>query len=303
MNRHLVIACALQWCIPNVSLSAATDINSVVARQGDITLSAAAWGAALQQLSPVQASKLEKDAKARADLVSDLLLRHALAERMRSELAPGDPEIASRMGIAVDRVVSDLYLEFLEKKQIDDQRLEALALEEFRVFPERYRKERIQVRHILVMRHPSCQNDPAKIIEDISGRLKAGESFEELARKYSDDSGSAAQGGDLGWVVRGKTVKPFEDAAFSLKRPGEVSQPVTTDFGLHLIQLVERQTTDKVDFADVKKEVLEGLRTKLRRELRERIKEDFRSGASLQLDDAAMERILEQVVSTHPKSR
>lgn len=62
--------------------------------------------------------------------------------------------------------------------------------------------------------------------------------FEELARKYSQDPGSASQGGDLGFFARGAMVKPFEDVVFRLK-PGEISGIVPTDFGFHIIQLVE----------------------------------------------------------------
>ncbi len=75
--------------------------------------------------------------------------------------------------------------------------------------------------------------------EDILEQLLAGEDFEELARRHSDDPGSQQLGGDLGWFRRGSGfVKEFEDAAFEL-RPGQVSIPIETEFGYHLI-MVER---------------------------------------------------------------
>ncbi len=70
--------------------------------------------------------------------------------------------------------------------------------------------------------------------------LRVGADFADLARRYSADPGSGAQGGDLGWAARGTFVPPFEAAAYALK-PGELSAPTETQFGYHIIQLVERQ--------------------------------------------------------------
>jgi peptidyl-prolyl cis-trans isomerase SurA len=74
-------------------------------------------------------------------------------------------------------------------------------------------------------------------------RLLAGQDFAELARANSDDIGSAADGGDLGWMNPGQTVPEFENAMNALK-PGELSTPVRSPFGVHLIQVLERRSRD-----------------------------------------------------------
>ena len=74
----------------------------------------------------------------------------------------------------------------------------------------------------------------------LRGRILAGEKFDDVARAESADSGSAAKGGSLGRNGRGRFVKPFEDAAYALK-PGEISAPVLTQFGYHIIRLDERK--------------------------------------------------------------
>lgn len=74
-------------------------------------------------------------------------------------------------------------------------------------------------------------------------RIEQGADFAALAKAHSDDPGSVAKGGDLGWVTPGQTVPEFERALSGLK-PGEVSQPVRTPFGVHLIQLLERREAD-----------------------------------------------------------
>ena len=86
----------------------------------------------------------------------------------------------------------------------------------------------------------------ARIIE-VQQKLGAGEDFAVLATEYSDDTGSAASGGELGWFPRGSgLVQEFEDAAFALQA-GELSQPVKTQFGYHLIQVEERDPARELD--------------------------------------------------------
>ena len=77
-------------------------------------------------------------------------------------------------------------------------------------------------------------------IDSIYAALLGGANFIELARKCSEDSGSAAQGGSLPWLTRGQTVKAFEDVAFSLKK-GEISKPFLTEYGYHIVKLIDRQ--------------------------------------------------------------
>lgn len=77
-------------------------------------------------------------------------------------------------------------------------------------------------------------------LEKLKKRIEKGESFSELASKFSDDPGSARQGGELGWMKRGSLVPEYEAAAYNLEK-GEISEIVESEFGLHLIQLIERR--------------------------------------------------------------
>jgi peptidyl-prolyl cis-trans isomerase D len=92
--------------------------------------------------------------------------------------------------------------------------------------------------------------------EDILKQLKAGGDFAKLAEQYSQDQGSAKQGGDLGNVSHGMMVKPFEDALFGIAKPGDIAGPVKTQFGYHLIQLESVQAAQVKPFAEVKAELL-----------------------------------------------
>lgn len=77
-------------------------------------------------------------------------------------------------------------------------------------------------------------------LKDIKTRIEAGESFEDLAKIFSDDLGSARNGGDLGWMKRGSLVPEFEAVAYNLEA-GQISDVTESEFGMHLIQLIERR--------------------------------------------------------------
>jgi peptidyl-prolyl cis-trans isomerase SurA len=103
--------------------------------------------------------------------------------------------------------------------------------------------QQTHVRHILIKTSEIVSDADAKHrLDDLKERLDNGGNFEELARQYSED-GTASKGGDLGWVNPGDTVPEFEKAMNALK-PGEISEPVHSPFGWHIIQVLERRSQD-----------------------------------------------------------
>ncbi|PGB02316.1 peptidylprolyl isomerase PrsA [Bacillus toyonensis] len=114
---------------------------------------------------------------------------------------------------------------------------------------ENYKPE-IKASHILVKDEATAK----KVKEE----LGQGKSFEELAKQYSEDTGSKEKGGDLGYFTAGKMVKEFEDAAYKLKKD-EVSEPVKSQFGYHIIKVTdikEQKPFDEVK-GDIKKELVQ----------------------------------------------
>ena len=123
-----------------------------------------------------------------------------------------------------------------------------------------FQKEVVKAKHILI--EPKTKDEAGKKaaeakIKEIQGKLLAGEKFSDLAKKYSDDA-SAKDGGDLGWFGRDIMVEPFEEAAFALKA-GEVSPPVETRFGYHLILVEERREAGQLPFDEVKDQVIKAV--------------------------------------------
>jgi parvulin-like peptidyl-prolyl isomerase len=85
-----------------------------------------------------------------------------------------------------------------------------------------------------------AEKQALKEANEIYEKLQRGEDFAVLARTYSDDPGSAKHGGNLGWAKKGTMVPEFETAALKLQ-PGQISRPVRSDFGYHLIQLLQQK--------------------------------------------------------------
>ena len=134
--------------------------------------------------------------------------------------------------------------------KIDDAELRqyyAQHLSDYRV------PDRVKVAHILFKttgKTPAEVATTEKTAADVLNQIRAGGAFAELAKKYSEDT-SAQQGGEIGWIVRGQTVKEFEDTAFSMK-PGEVSGLVKTIYGIHIIKLEDKQNAHLQSFDEVK---------------------------------------------------
>lgn len=93
---------------------------------------------------------------------------------------------------------------------------------------------------------PRTEEQALALAQELVERLRAGEDFAKLAQEFSDDPGSKLNGGDLGWFGRGQMVSEFEQAAFSLK-PGQISDPVKTVYGYHIIQVLERDPARPVE--------------------------------------------------------
>ena len=117
--------------------------------------------------------------------------------------------------------------------------------------------EKRQAKHILITLESDTSEGIAaveKTVAEVQAKLAAGESFEDLAKTYSKDPGSAETGGDLGTFEQGMMVPEFDEAVFTMQE-GQVSEPVKTEFGYHLIKLVKIVAKKAQPLADVKDEV------------------------------------------------
>jgi len=104
-----------------------------------------------------------------------------------------------------------------------------------------------KARHILMRTNELLTDDDViKKLKQLKTRISAGEDFAALAKSHSEDAGSAVNGGDLGWINPGKMVPEFEEQLQQLQ-PGEISEPFKTQFGWHIVQVLERREHDNAE--------------------------------------------------------
>jgi peptidyl-prolyl cis-trans isomerase C len=169
--------------------------------------------------------------------------------------------------------------------------LTALARERYERDKATYKQsEAIRVAHILVV---PAENDAAAKAkaEKLLAELKAGANFAEVAKANSDDKGSASSGGELpGWMERGKLVPTFEKVAYELK-PNELSAVVQSQYGYHIIKLLEYRPAKTLSFDEVKEQVVDAVRKQLTNERRAEWLKQFLGSKPVELDDATYEAL------------
>jgi peptidyl-prolyl cis-trans isomerase SurA len=162
-------------------------------------------------------------------------------------------DMESRFGKPINRIKQDIRDDLREQQLVDALRRKHLkdmtvSYEETLAF---YRKEKARLPEVpervsvsQIIKYPviseAAKGVAYRKIKDIQSRLQAGEDFAALASSFSEDPGSRNLGGDLGFLQKGELVPSFEAAAYALK-PGQISAPVETRFGYHLIQLIEKE--------------------------------------------------------------
>lgn len=147
--------------------------------------------------------------------------------------------------------------------------------------------EQVRARHILMQvdKNATLADKTAVLnkIKKVQKELKAGADFAELAKKYSDDPGSKTRGGDLGFFSKGDMVPEFEKVAFSLN-VGQVSDPVLTDFGYHIIKVEEKKAGRKLTFEEVENDLKQFLYQKAAQVKYEAWLKDLRAKSNIKIN-------------------
>ena len=188
-------------------------------------------------------------------IASNLIVRRALAKEAEVSNLAQTPAVAAALTIARDRVLSDARLAQIDAQNTpSDATIEAYARQLHTANSDKFeRPAQTRARHILLANTGPESLQKAKALLD---QLRAGASFEALATANSIDPGSAAKGGDLGFFGSGQMVRPFEDAVAKLAKAGDLSEPVESQFGLHIIRLEERRAKGKSGFDEVRAQLL-----------------------------------------------
>jgi len=178
----------------------------------------------------------------RAFLLSVLIDMRVMADAAEAEGYADDELFQRRMDYLRDSALRGAFFANMVQPSVTDEEIQATYDEAVAGFVP---QEEVRARHILV--------ETEEEANDIRAEIEGGMSFEQAAIAYSID-GSAQNGGDLGYFQRGMMVAPFEEAAFALE-PGELSQPVESQFGWHLIQLEDRRESAPPPLEQVRDQV------------------------------------------------
>ncbi|HSY52119.1 MAG TPA: peptidylprolyl isomerase [Thermoanaerobaculia bacterium] len=224
---------------PATAAAKAADADPVVITAGSITVRQSEFEAALKTL-PAEYQSFAQGAGRRQFADDYLRMRLLASEGAKAGLA-NDPEVVSQLSLMRENLLATAQLKKIDGgitvTDAEVQKAYADGAKEY---------EQVKARHILIAPKgsPAAQpgkkeltDDEAKAkAEDLRKQIVAGASFEELAKKESDDAGSGAHGGDLGSFGHGQMVPEFEEAAFKAK-VGEVTPVVKTQFGYHIIKV------------------------------------------------------------------
>jgi len=200
---------------------------------------------------PERLQYLRDDPGLRIEVLKTIMRRYVLSQKAQDMHLEATPVVRHR----IDRARESILIQALEQAQ--SKNMAAPSDEEIKAYYQRRQSEfttpeQIHARHILV--------SSRKKAEKILYSLRQGKDFSALAAASSLDDSNKSRGGDLNWFSRGSMVRPFEEAAFALKKKDALSKPVKTRFGWHIIQLLGRRPASLQSLDEARTQIVELLR-------------------------------------------
>lgn len=209
-------------------------VNGVEIRQSDVDIADTDIGQSLQQ-PPGDARK--------EAIVAYLIDVAILAQAASAKKLEASPEFVSRLAYAKNKVLMETLLNDITKTAATEAEMKKLYDESVaKMQPE----EEVRARHILVKTEAEAK--------DVLAKLKGGADFEKLAKEISIDPSAKNNGGDLQYFSKGQMVAEFSEVAFKLDK-GQLSEPVKTQFGFHVIKVEDKRQKPLPKYEDVKEQV------------------------------------------------
>ncbi len=265
----LALAAALVIVAPAVGQTAAPAANAtqdpVVARVNGSEIHRSDVLAARQML-PAQVQQIPFE-QVYPQLLDTLVSNMLAAQAGRKQKLADDPEVKKRLQWAQDQIIEEVYLRRYIAAAITEDKIKA-RYDQF--VKEQKPQDQVNAKHILV----KTEDEAKAVIEE----LKKGGDFAAIAKEKSNDPGTKATGGDLGWFTKDEMVPEFADAAFKLQKGQYTETPVKTQFGSHVILLVDRRTAPPPTMEEARPQVV-GL---LQRELLDQKVKELRTGAKIE---------------------
>ena len=203
----------------------------------------------------------------REQVREELINRTVMVQAAEKAGIAKKPEVQTELELARQSVlIRGLFNDHLEKNPVTEEEMRA----EYEKLKKANQQQEYKARHILVKEEQEAK--------DIIAKLDKGAKFDELAKELSQDPGSGANGGDLGWAAADSYVQPFAEALAKLKKGSTTKTPVQTNFGWHVITLDDTRTAEFPPFDQVKPQLEE----MMRQQTLAAYQEDLRKKAKLQ---------------------
>lgn len=215
---------------------------------------------------PEQQAAFWSDKKKIEEYIFGLFVTRKLAEQARARPLSSDEKRI--LDATESRTLSQLQIDHLyESAKKPD--FEKLARETHKVKAEEFtRPEQVRVEHVLIGTKNRSDDEAKQLAEKVFTLAKTGKKpFADLAAEYSDDPSAKNNKGDLGFFAQGRMVKPFEEAAFALEKAGDLAEPVKSNFGYHVIRLVERKAKEPIPFEEVREKLIKAETDRFRKDL------------------------------------
>ena len=231
------------------------------------------------------------------ELLHRMLLERTLAAQARAEKLDQVPRNAARLVAEIDKLYAQLKVAQIEEAaaaEFDAKRgaWEARAREIYTVDRRKYQTpEQLQATHLLFETRTRSRDDAKKLADEARAKIAAGADMNQLARDISEDRSAKSNGGRLDWFSRGDMDAAFADAAFSLKT-GELSQPVLSSFGWHLIRVDARKPAAQQPFEAVRELILGELRQKHVNEARDAMVAKLRGDPTIRANREAIDALV-----------
>ena len=218
------------------------DPQQVFAYRGDAILTQTAIDAAFTRIPEDSRLVFVRDGAKVDLLMRSLLQTEVVALDAEKSGFLNDPVVRERMALAARAELAQAWIEE-QSHRTPPADYAAMAHEDYLAHPEKYMTEpTVSVTHILIGTKERTPEEALALATELRARLSVDPSqFNDMVKQFSDDPSAAGNKGKFRKIQRGQMVPPFEKVAFSLTTPGQISDPVETEFGYHLIRLDARQ--------------------------------------------------------------
>lgn len=229
----------LSACLAVTPFSTALAVDGVLMQGGGVQVTTQDVLQELAGQGETLRAQLFADPDMLRNVVDTIYLRRAFAAQAQDQGLDEQPEIQQQLQTLRDNLLAQAMVHDISAAATPQaDAVERLARASYKAEPERFNApQRTHARHILVRGTDEAAHQQAL---QLLQQIKDGASFEALAKAHSADPGSARKGGDLGSFTAGKMVPAFEQAVDALRNPGDLSEPVKTQFGWHIIRLEQR---------------------------------------------------------------